>query len=67
MSEKKEIICVICPKGCHISLEAGSPDGGDRVDPEGLRGYKCKRGKTYALNEFTRPVRVLTTTVKVKG
>lgn len=56
MNENKEIICTICPEGCHITLDASSSE---------IRGFKCKRGRTYALNEFTAPVRVLTTTVRV--
>lgn len=67
MSSRKEIICVICPEGCHIGLVNGSPDSEGRVDPTHISGNRCKRGKTYAVNEFTNPVRVLTTTVKVTG
>ena len=63
----KEIICVICPEGCHIGLAAGSPDSEGRISPADVCGNRCKRGRTYALNEFTNPVRVLTTTVRVKG
>jgi CxxC motif-containing protein len=67
MNDKREIICVICPKGCHISLAEGSPDSGGRIAPADIRGNKCKRGMTYALSEFTNPVRVLTTTVRIEG
>lgn len=67
MSDKKEIICVICPEGCHIRLAAGSPDSEGRINIEDIFGNRCKRGHTYALNEFMHPVRILTTTVRVKG
>lgn len=67
MSDKKEIICIICPEGCHIGLAAGSPDSGGHINPADIYGNKCKRGRTYALNELTDPVRVLTTTVRVEG
>ena len=30
-----------------------------------MDGYGCKRGVTYAEAEFTAPVRILTTTVKI--
>lgn len=67
MNGKREVICVICPKGCRISPGEGNPDSSGRLDPSGIQGYRCKRGKTYALSEFTAPVRMLTATVKVGG
>ena len=57
---KKDIICTICPKGCTITVE----DNGGKLS---LSGYGCKRGEVYATNEFTAPVRILTTTVKING
>lgn len=67
MDREKIIICTICPKGCHIGLAEGSPDGKGRINPADIYGNKCKRGRTYALNELTNPVRMLTTTVNVNG
>ncbi len=58
---KKEIICTVCPRGCHILVEGN----GQEVDK--VEGYGCKRGIEYATNEFVSPVRILTTTVKIKG
>lgn len=58
---KKEIICTVCPRGCHI-LAVG--DG--KVATE-ITGYACPRGKTYAENEYSAPVRILTTLVKLDG
>ena len=58
---KKEIICTVCPRGCHITVE-GSSDAVQTVD-----GYSCKRGLEYASAEFAHPVRILTTTVKMAG
>lgn len=57
---KKEIICTVCPRGCHIQVE-GEADKIISVD-----GYACKRGLEYASAEFSHPVRILTTTVKFK-
>lgn len=53
----REMICIVCPRGCHL-----------RVD-ENLKveGNFCKRGTEYAINEITRPVRVLTSIVKIEG
>lgn len=54
----KELICISCPMGCHLS-----------VDTEKLTvtGNSCKRGEVYGINEVTNPVRVITTTVKIEG
>ena len=57
---KKEIICTVCPRGCHILAE------GDGKSVALLEGYGCKRGITYATAEYSNPVRILTTTVKVE-
>ena len=58
---KKEIICTVCPRGCHIMVEGE----GDTVLC--VEGYSCKRGLEYASAEFAHPVRILTTTVKLAG
>lgn len=58
---KKEVICTVCPRGCHINVEGE----GDNV--RSVEGYGCKRGLEYATNEFAHPVRILTTTVKIAG
>lgn len=52
----KEIICTVCPRGCAMKVE----DDGVTVS-----GNACKRGETYARAEFSHPVRILTTTVKL--
>ena len=58
---KKEIICTVCPRGCHI-MATGD---GDKV--LSAEGYGCKRGLEYANTEYAHPVRILTTTVKLAG
>ena len=58
---KKEIICTICPRGCHIQVEGE----GEKIIS--VDGYSCKRGITYAEAEFAHPVRILTTTVRMDG
>ena len=58
---KKEIICTVCPRGCHIMVEGG------KEAVASAAGYGCKRGLEYATAEFTHPVRILTTTVKMAG
>ena len=59
----KDIICITCPQGCIIKV-SGDPAKGEIVSCE---GFKCKRGKVYAENEFIRPLRILTTSVKTEG
>ena len=58
---EKTITCITCPVGCVITVQG---NGGliERVE-----GHQCIRGEEYARNEFTDPVRILTTTVRIKG
>lgn len=58
---KKEIICTVCPIGCHILAE------GTKEEITSIEGYTCNRGKEYGTREFLHPVRILTSTVKVDG
>ena len=58
---KKEIICTVCPRGCHITVDGE----GEKI--LSMEGYGCKRGTEYAAAEFAHPVRILTTTVKLDG
>ena len=55
---KREMICIICPKGCALCADMG---------PEGITvtGNTCPRGKEYAINECVNPVRTVTATVRV--
>ncbi|MEG2595742.1 MAG: DUF1667 domain-containing protein [Ruthenibacterium sp.] len=53
-----EIICIGCPKGCHLTVDAATLD---------VKGAGCERGITYGKNEMTNPVRVVTSTVKITG
>lgn len=55
---KKEIICTVCPMGCHITVE------GEADQIQSISGYTCKRGEEYGCQEFISPVRILTTTVR---
>ena len=57
----KEIICTICPRGCRIEAV------GDGKNLTSATGYSCKRGLEYAKTEYSNPVRILTTTVKIAG
>jgi CxxC motif-containing protein len=63
MTMKRELICIVCPKGCRLSLEE------DPGNPSGFRvtGLTCKRGEAYAIKEVTSPTRMLTSTVRIHG
>ena len=53
----KEIICITCPKGCHLKVAQES---------YAVTGNACPRGAVYGANELRNPVRVVTSTVVVK-
>ena len=57
---KKELICIVCPIGCHMTAELD--DNGRMLS---VTGNTCPRGKAYAEAELTHPTRTLTTTVTV--
>ncbi|MDY0346253.1 MAG: DUF1667 domain-containing protein [Acholeplasma sp.] len=50
----KELTCIVCPVGCHLSVD----------DDLNVTGNRCPRGKTYGFLEMTNPTRMMTTTVK---
>lgn len=54
------MICVVCPVGCRLKVSA---DG----DIYTVEGNQCGRGKVYAINELTNPLRTVTSTVKING
>lgn len=55
---KKELICISCPLGCHLVVD---------TENRTVCGNTCKRGEVYGLNEVINPVRVITSTVKIKN
>ena len=57
----REVICIVCPKGCHLKIEENG-EGGYNVS-----GASCERGIDYGINEVTNPVRVVTSTVAISG
>ena len=58
----KEMVCVSCPIGCLLTVELN-----DKNEVISVKGNTCKRGEQYAVSECTNPVRVLTSTMRVKG
>ena len=56
----KEFVCIVCPNSCHLTVT--EENGEIKVS-----GNSCKRGKEHGINEFTRPMRMLTSTVAITG
>lgn len=54
-----ELICIVCPLGCSLSVVKDN-------DCFQVRGG-CKRGERYAQEEMTNPRRVVTTTLRIKN
>ena len=54
--------CIVCPVGCQLEIELNA-DG----TVKNVTGNSCVRGKKYAVDELTNPVRTLTATVKLSG
>ncbi len=54
----KELICIVCPRGCHLT-----------VDEETLAvtGNSCPKGEEYGRNEISRPLRTVTGSVAITG
>ena len=53
--------CIVCPRSCNVTVS----EGGD--GKLSITGHECKRGHTYAENEFLHPMRMITSTVKARG
>ncbi|MHB8276275.1 MAG: DUF1667 domain-containing protein [Candidatus Humimicrobiaceae bacterium] len=52
--------CIICPKSCKIKVFKENND----IKTE---GGGCRKGRTYAINEFIEPRRIFTTTIRVEN
>ena len=55
----RELTCIICPRGCAMKIQLD--ESGKFIS---VSGNLCPRGKKYAENECTNPMRTLTTTAK---
>lgn len=58
----RELTCIVCPRGCALTVELS--DNGEVIS---VAGNLCPRGKTYAVNECTNPMRTVTSTVRCKN
>ena len=58
MATVRELTCIVCPKGCPMKVTL---EGKEILN---IEGFTCPRGKQYAINECTHPMRTLTSTVR---
>lgn len=56
---KVQMICIACPIGCHIEVDA--------ENNYSVIGNQCKRGEVYGKKELTKPTRIITSTVIIDG
>lgn len=52
------LTCIVCPRGCRLTANV---QGNEVL---GVEGFGCKRGKEYAVNECTHPMRTVTSTAR---
>lgn len=58
---EKGLICVGCPIGCRLTVQM------EKGKVLSVSGNKCPRGMAYAKQECIRPMRILTSTVRIRG
>lgn len=51
----RELICIVCPKGCHLKV--------DEANDYQVSGNGCPRGAEYGKKECTHPTRTITSTI----
>lgn len=52
----KEMICIVCPRGCHLSVNEETLE---------VLGNSCPKGSEYGKNELTNPMRTVTGSVEI--
>lgn len=56
----RALTCIVCPKGCQLKVEL---ENGAITE---VTGFTCPRGKQYAIDECTHPMRTVTSTVRAQ-
>ena len=59
--ETKNMTCIVCPRGCKLTVQI------ENKSLISCEGNFCVRGKKYAEAEIVSPTRTLTTTVKTNS
>ena len=65
--ETLQFNCTTCPSECLLTVEVERGADGNVIEVRSVTGNNCPRGDTFAHQELTCPMRVLTTTVAVSG
>ncbi len=65
--ETLQFNCTTCPSECLLTVEVERGADVAVVEVRSVTGNSCPRGDTFAHQELTCPMRVLTTTVAVSG
>lgn len=53
----KDLICIICPRGCHLHID----------DNNKVTGNFCPRGEKYAISEMTKPMRSFASFIRLES
>ncbi len=61
------IYCINCPRGCRMNVSLIDDTAHASPDNIKVTGNACPAGERYAVQELSSPMRVVTTTVAVKG
>ena len=67
VTETLKFNCTTCPSECLLTVEVERDTDGAVAAVRSVTGNSCPRGDTFAHQELTCPMRVLTTTVAVSG
>lgn len=54
----KELICIVCPRGCHLNVNEETLE---------VSGNACPKGADYGKTEVSAPMRTITGSVAVVG
>lgn len=65
--ETLQFNCTTCPSECLLTVEVERGADASVIEVRSVTGNNCPRGDTFAHQELTCPMRVLTTTVAVSG
>lgn len=65
--ETLQLNCTTCPSECLLTVDIERDADGAVVEVRSVTGNSCPRGDTFAHQELTCPMRVLTTTVALSG
>ncbi|MBE6692678.1 MAG: DUF1667 domain-containing protein [Ruminococcaceae bacterium] len=54
----KELVCIVCPRGCHLKIDENTLE---------VSGNSCPKGEEYGKTEISNPMRTVTGSVSVIG